>query len=96
MDYYEYHHFIPRHKANQMSELKDIINAPANGLYLCSNCHNKFHYGRIEDVNEMISIVLKDEKIQKMLNEFKFQTCIGEKTSIFEWFKEIYHSNENF
>lgn len=95
IDYYECHHFIPRHATKQIPELKTIIDAPANGLYLCSNCHNKFHYGKIKDVNKMIDIVLKDEKTQTMLNEFRFQTYIGEKTSIFEWFKDIYHSNEN-
>lgn len=95
IDYYEYHHFIPQYKAKQIPELKGIIDAPANGLYLCSNCHNKFHYGRIEDVNEMIGIVLEDEKIQKMLNEFSFKTYIDETEDIFEWFKDTYNTKEN-
>lgn len=39
------------------------VNDQANGLYLCSNYHNKIHYGRIEDVKEMKNVALKDKGI---------------------------------
>lgn len=95
LDYLEYHHFVPKHKAKQFPELKEIIDAPTNGLFLCSNCHNRIHYGRLEEVNKMIKIVLEDSKIQDMLNSFNFQKNIGENNDIFEWFQDAYNSRED-
>ena len=90
LDYFEYHHFILQCVAKKFPELQDIIDSPTNRLSLCSNCHNKFHYGRVEEVSRMIEIVLEDSEINKMLEEFDFQKNIGENKDIFEWFQEVY------
>ena len=95
LDYFEYHHFIPQYKAKQSPELQDIIDSSTNGLFLCSNCHNKIHYGTIEEVNEMLEKVLEDSKINEMLESFEFQKIIGENKNIFEWFQEAYNIEED-
>jgi hypothetical protein len=92
LNYYEYHHFIPQHLAKKYPELTDIINSSANGLYLCSNCHNKFHYGTNKDINEMIRKTLDCENIKDMLNHFEFQKFIGEDEDVFEWFQKVYNT----
>lgn len=91
LDYFEYHHFIPQYKAKQFPELQDIIDSSTNGLFLCSNCHNKIHYGTIEEVNKMLEKVLEDSEINEMLENFQFQKNIGENKNIFEWFQEAYN-----
>ena len=79
----------------QSPELQDIIDSSTNGLFLCSNCHNKIHYGTIEEVNEMLEKVLEDSKINEMLESFEFQKIIGENKNIFEWFQEAYNIEED-
>lgn len=91
LDYFEYHHLIPKNEAKKLPELSDIINSPSNGLFLCSTCHNKFHYGTVNDVNEMLKTALDDITIQKMLEDFNFQKIIGEESNIFEWFQKAYN-----
>lgn len=93
-DYYEYHHFIQQHKGQKINGLYDIINNPANIICLCSNCHNKIHYGKISEVNQMLNILWKDENIQKMLVNNDFQSSIGANTEPLEWIKSVYKSNE--
>lgn len=93
LDYFEYHHFIPQYKAKQFPELQNIIDSPTNGLFLCSNCHNKIHYGAVEEVNKMLKLVLDDNQIKEMLISFDFRKNIGEDKDIFEWFQEAYNLN---
>lgn len=88
LDYFEYHHFIPQHMAKENIELKQIIDSPTNGLYLCSNCHNKIHYGRAEDIREMIRIILKDDSIMTMIKEYNFAESIDKE--MYEWFFDAY------
>lgn len=91
--YFEYHHFIPQYTAKQLTDLKSIVDSPTNGLFLCSNCHNKMHYGTAKEVKKMLKIVLEDNKINEMLEAFDFQNNIGEDKDIFEWFQEAYNIN---
>lgn len=93
-DYYEYHHFIQQHKGKKLLELKNIIDAPENKICLCSNCHNKIHYGKIDEVNNMIDLIWNDEKIQNMLDMYQFSSIIGEDT--LSWIKDVYISNSEF
>lgn len=95
LDYFEYHHFIPQNTVKKYPALQNIINFPANGLFLCSNCHNKIHYGLKEEVKQMLDIVLKDDDIKQMLEDFEFQNIIGENKNIIEWFQEIYNVKED-
>lgn len=90
LDYYECHHFIQQNEGRKDNRLLDIVNSTENGLFLCSNCHNRLHYGQPDDVKEMLKIVLKDEKIQSMLEDKNFQQIIGEDKDILEWLKESY------
>lgn len=70
------------------------MNDQANGLYLCSNCHNKIHYGRIEDVKEMINVALKDKGIINLIenNKHKFEKEIGQ-ISLIDWLYDAYNIN---
>ncbi len=95
LDYFEYHHFIPQAKAKDFPKLQEIIDNSTNGLFLCSNCHNKMHYGAVTEVRDMLEIVLKDTQIQKMLTDFNFQKNIGEENDVFEWFQEAYKIKEH-
>ena len=63
LNYYEYHHFILQKLAKNNPNLKPIVESPSNGLCLCSNCHNRFHYGTIEEIKMMIDTVLEDSSI---------------------------------
>lgn len=95
LDYFEYHHFIPQAKAKDFPKLQEIIDNSTNGLFLCSNCHNKMHYGAVTEVRDILEIVLKDTQIQKMLTDFNFQKNIGEENDVFEWFQEAYKIKEH-
>lgn len=66
-----------------------VVNDQANGLYLCSNCHNKIHYGRIEDVKEMIDVALEDTGIKNLIenNKHKFEKEIE------QWIYDAYNIN---
>ena len=94
LDYFEYHHFIPQCKSKKNDDFNEIVNDQANGLYLCSNCHNKIHYGRIEDVKEMINVALKDKGIINLIenNKHKFEKEIGQ-ISLIDWLYDAYNIN---
>lgn len=93
-DYYEYHHFIQQCKGNKLYDLNGIIQNPSNIICLCSNCHNKIHYGKIQEVNQMLNVLWNDDEIQMMLKNYDFQSIIGENTDPFEWIKSVYNSNK--
>lgn len=98
-DYYEGHHFIQQHTAKdrKIDDLKSIIDAEENMVWLCSNCHNKLHYGKVNEVNQMIDILWKDEAIQKLLKEKQFAEKIGASNDIdaLKWVKKVYRANED-
>lgn len=91
-DYYEYHHFIQQYKSQKEDELNAIIRHPSNIICLCSNCHNKIHYGQKSEVNQMINILWNDKKIQEMLKTHKFHSIIGENKDPLEWIELLYNS----
>ena len=62
---------------------------------MCSNCHNKIHYGTIEDVKIMLKKVLEDNEINRMLESSGFQKIIGENKNTFKWFQEAYNIKED-
>lgn len=93
-DYYEIHHFIQQHKGRKVLELTEIIDASENKICLCSNCHNRIHYGKIEDVDEMINLLWKDEKIQNFLSENHFSSKV--EGDPLDWIKKTYISNYEF
>ncbi len=95
LDYFEYHHFIPQYTAKKNNKLVNIIRSSSNGLFLCSNCHNRIHYGTKEAVINMLEKALEDDKINKMLKDYEFQKYIGDEKNILEWFKEMYKVTEN-
>lgn len=86
LNYYEYHHFILQKIADKTTILKGIVESPSNGLCLCSNCHNRFHYGTPEDIKEMIDIVLEDSSV---LDDAAKQTIVESVKSISEGEKTI-------
>lgn len=94
LEYFEYHHFIQK-KEEKNQNLEDIIKSPSNLLCLCSNCHNKFHYGAIEEVNKMLEIVLEDDKIKEMIKKYDMERYIGKEKSIFKWLQEVYKVTED-
>lgn len=92
-DYFEYHHFIQQHKGEAIAGLETIIDDPLNKICLCSNCHNKIHYGRIEEINKMLQILYEDKKVQEMLSNKNFQSIIGENENPMDWIKLVYKLN---
>lgn len=98
-DYYEGHHFIQQHTAKdrKIEGLKCIIDADENMVWLCSNCHNKLHYGKVNEVNQMIDILWKDDSIQKFLKEHHFEEKIGvdSEEEALKWIKKVYRANED-
>lgn len=95
LDYFEEHHFIPQFTVKKHPELECIVYDSTNTLSLCSNCHNKFHYGSVDEVSNMLEIVLADEGIQSMLEKYNFHEIIGPDVDINDWFKEIYNVKVN-
>ncbi len=98
LDYYEYHHFIPQAQASHYP-IEKFINSPSNGLFLCSNCHNRIHYGTAEDIDKMIDIALDDTNIKELLNDEFIKSIRKEKGEddiekgeeiIKEWFRMVY------
>lgn len=93
-DYYEYHHFIQQYKGQKLYNLNVIIENSSNIICLCSNCHNKIHYGKVQEVNQMLDFLWNDNEIQMMLKRYDFQSIIGENTDPLEWIKSVYNSNK--
>ncbi len=93
-DYFEIHHFIQQNKEKKLEQLKDIIDDPVNKICLCSNCHNKIHYGRVEDVNKMLDILCEDSEISGMLQKKGFSSIIGEDIDPLKWIKNVYKTNK--
>lgn len=94
-NYYEFHHFIQRYSKDKNLQLHDIIDDNKNLLCLCSNCHNKLHYGQTKDIEDMINVIWEDVEIQEMLEQKRFLSIIGveNKDEALEWIKHIYHLN---
>ena len=95
-DYYEYHHFIQQCKGRDKKEIEHIVNAPENGIWLCSNCHNKIHYGNVDDVNEMIEVLWQDERIQSMLKRNGFESFTFLNGDPLGWIKSTYYNDNDF
>lgn len=97
LDYYEYHHFIPQAETKRYKEkgieIENYVSNPSNGLCLCSNCHNRIHYGTKQDVNKMIKIALEDKRISELLDAgFRKAVSIGEQDEeLTDWFRRVYN-----
>lgn len=96
-DYYETHHFIPYHLSKNNTELASIIDDQRNLICLCSNCHNKLHYGRPNEINHMIDLLWEDDEIKNMLKTKDFLSIIGvdDDKAALDWIKSVYRSSEN-
>ena len=95
LNYYEYHHFILQKLADIDPVIKDIVYSPSNGLCLCSNCHNRFHYGTLKDIKEMIDIVLNDPTVLDKNTQTTIYNLIGDdNTDLSLWLLNAYTSNE--
>ena len=94
-DYFEYHHFIQQHSKVKSEDLLNIIYKQENLISLCSNCHNKLHYGRPEEISKMIDKIWEDKDVYSMLVDNNFQDIIQQKTEedAKNWIKEVYKSN---
>ena len=101
-DYFEGHHFIPAHTKKYTPALTSIVDDNDNYVWLCSTCHNKLHYGRIEDVNKMIDILWGDEKIRSMLRRKNLAQILLDSGLISDnteeqalaWLKKVYKSSD--
>ena len=95
LNYYEYHHFILQKLAEIDPAIEKIVASPSNGLCLCSNCHNRFHYGTIKDIKEMIDIVLNDPTVLDKNTQTIIKNIIGDdNTDLSLWLLNAYTSNE--
>ena len=95
-DYFEGHHFIPTHTKKLIPALQPIVDADDNYVWLCSNCHNRLHYGRIEDTNSMLDILWKDNVVHDLLTREHFMDVIGVDTEAeaINWLKTVYKSSD--
>lgn len=101
-DYFEGHHFIPEHTKRQTPVLTPIVDDQDNYVWLCSNCHNQLHYGRIEDTNEMIDLLWNDQRIRSMLRRKNLAQILLNAGLISEdteeqalaWLKTVYKSSD--
>lgn len=55
--YMEVHHLIP---LNQQKNFQYKLDTKANIVPLCPNCHRMIHYGRFEDVEEILKELYSD------------------------------------
>ena len=90
-DYYEYHHFIQQHKGRKINELEALIDDSRNIICLCSNCHNKIHYGQVSEVSKMLELLWKDETVQTLLEDYNFAWFIDKEP--LDWINETYGAN---
>lgn len=61
--YTEGHHLIPLKFQNNFNVNLDV---EANIVSLCSNCHNKLHYG--QNYDEVLRVIFNKERIQRLKN----------------------------
>lgn len=101
-DYFEGHHFIPEHTKRQIPALTSIVDDEDNYVWLCSNCHNQLHYGRIEDASKMIDLLWNDQRIRSMLRRKNLAQILLNAGLISEdteeqalaWLKTVYKSSD--
>lgn len=96
-DYYEIHHFVPEKLVNKNGLLMPIINDSRNKICLCSNCHNKLHYGRIDEIYKMIDVIWKNSEIKELLCSKEFFELINVETEeeSLDWIRVLYKENIN-
>ncbi len=72
--YFETHHVIQQNmfKNNQIPQ--EVIENSSNKVYLCPTCHRKIHYGKKEDVREMLESLYHRTKETKRF----FERCFTE------------------
>ena len=94
-DYYEIHHFIQQHSSQKADELSSIVYSEENCICLCSNCHNKLHYGDPIEINLMLEELWNDPQIRDMLqrNNFKGKIGAADDDEALSWIKCVYRSN---
>lgn len=64
-NYLEVHHIIPMALGKSEELQLQKLDVVENTVCLCSNCHNKLHYGKTLIVSEMLEILYK-EKIENL------------------------------
>ena len=91
-DYYEIHHFIPQNSTKNKPEMQRIVDASENKICLCSNCHNKLHYGKPDEIKQMIRCLWNSEDIHRMLQAEGFSSVIGveNECDVFNWIEKVY------
>ncbi|WP_235436167.1 HNH endonuclease [Gottschalkia purinilytica] len=57
--YSEAHHLIP---IKFQFKFKYSLDVESNVISLCSVCHKKLHYGRIEDIEDELKVLYKNRK----------------------------------
>ena len=93
--YFETHHFIQQNVCRNTDD-RDLIDAvydEKNLIYLCPMCHRRIHYGRKEDIRNMIDkIYQKNEKFygDKFI---KYAKLNGENT-VKDWLYDMYKVKE--
>ena len=64
----------------KLLELKNIIDARENKICLCSNCHNKLHYGA--DIDDMLFQIYEQRK--EALSKFGINISFEELLSYYK------------
>lgn len=72
--YMEPHHLLPMSKTDYFGVSLD---REQNIFSLCSNCHNQIHYGRKEDIQELLSILFHSR-------EREICSILGRKIDLYE------------
>ena len=90
--YYEKHHLVERHTKSDSKDVENLkdIDAEYNLFDLCSNCHNRIHYGKIEDRKKMVKYLYdkNPDKINKLI--YKHFSENVEKGHELEWIYRLY------
>lgn len=90
--YYEKHHLVERHTKKGSEDLENTsdIDSDYNLFDLCSNCHNRIHYGKVEDRKKMVKILYdkNPDKINKLIS--KHFSGKFEKGHELEWIYSLY------
>ena len=99
LEYYEFHHLIERNTSyNSENEkynykaIKEIVDRSENIFPLCSNCHNKIHYGPVSERKEMINELYKQrkEKIDEIFLELQKELPELKGKDMLKWLYSLY------
>ncbi len=92
--YFETHHVIQQNMIKNNQIPQEVIEDSGNKVYLCPTCHRRIHYGKKEDVREMLEHLYHRTKESRTFYEKCFtEYALGDDAgNALNWLFNIYNA----